>query len=87
MVSKRSRRNRRRQEHPPCPHCDQPDISLLRVVLTGEILRADATRLALLADLLQQTGLLHLAEESPALPVPRQQGTVHPFRRPDAARP
>ena len=25
----------------PCPYCDQPDASLLRLVLIGEILRAD----------------------------------------------
>jgi hypothetical protein len=37
----------------PCPHCDQPDTSLLRLVLMGEILRADETLLALLADVLQ----------------------------------
>jgi len=42
--------------HPPCPHCDQPDMSLLRLVLIGEILRADATVLVLLADLVQQSG-------------------------------
>ena len=27
--------------HQPCPHCDQPALSLLRLVLIGEILRAD----------------------------------------------
>jgi hypothetical protein len=86
MGSKRSRRNRRRQGHPPCPHCDQPNISLLRVVLTGEILRADATRLALLADVLQQTGLLHFSERPTAPPRRRQQGTVHMLRRPEAER-
>jgi hypothetical protein len=86
MESKRSRRSRRRQGPPPCPHCDQPDTSLLRLVLMGEILRADETLLALLADLLQQSGLLHVSEEPAALPVRRPQGTVHPFPRPDAER-
>lgn len=27
--------------HQPCPHGDQPDLCLLRLALTGEILRAD----------------------------------------------
>ncbi len=70
--------------HPPCPHCDQPDASLLRLVLIGEILRADATLLALLADVMQACGLLPCsteAEEPTAPPVRRQQGTVHRLRR------
>ena len=48
---------------PPCPHCDQPDTSLLRLVLIGEILRAEEPRLVWLADVMQQSGLWHLAEE------------------------
>jgi len=51
---------------PPCPHCDQSDMSLLRLVLLGEILRADETVLVLLVDLVQQSGLLHLSS-SPRL--------------------
>ena len=71
--------------HPPCPHCDQPDASLLRLVFIGEILRADENLLALLADLLQQSGLLCLSEKPEAPPVrPPQKGTLHTFRRPDA---
>ena len=66
---------------PPCPHCDQPDMSLLRLVLIGEILRADETLLALLADLLQQSGLLHLSEKPTAQRVRPQKGTVHTLRR------
>jgi hypothetical protein len=66
---------------PPCPHCDQPDTSLLRLVLIGEILRADETWLAFLADVLQETGLLELSEEPTAPPGPRQKGTVHLFQR------
>jgi hypothetical protein len=73
--------------YPPCPHCDQPDASLLRLVLIGEILRADETLLALLADLLQQSGLLRLSEESTAPPVRRQKGTVYTLRRSDAGGP
>lgn len=38
--------------HPPCPHGELPDTSVLRRVLMGAILHADATLLALLADLL-----------------------------------
>jgi hypothetical protein len=87
MVSKRSSHSSRRPGHPPCPHCDQPDTSLLRLVLMGEILRADETQLALLADLVQQTGLLHFSEMPTAPPRRRQKGTVHTLRRPDAARP
>ena len=70
--------------HPPCPHCDQPDASLLRLVLIGEILRADETLLALLADVMQACGLLPRsteAEEPTAPPVRRQQGTLHRLRR------
>ena len=67
--------------YPPCPHCDQPDTSLLRLVLIGEILRADETVLAGLADVLQGTGLLERSEEPTAPPVRRQKGTVHLFRR------
>jgi hypothetical protein len=81
MTSKRRRRSRRRQGHPPCPHGDQPDIALLRLGLIGEILRADATLLALLADVWQASGLLPRSEEPTALPVRRQQGTVQTCRR------
>ena len=63
---------------PSCPHCDQPDVSLLRVVLIGEILRADATLLVTLADLLQTSGLLPLAAAEPAATRRRlRQGTRH----------
>jgi hypothetical protein len=53
---------------PSCPHCDQPDVSLLRVVLIGEILRADEALLVTLADLLHTSGLLPLAAAEPAAP-------------------
>jgi hypothetical protein len=55
-------------------------------VLIGEILRADATLLALLADLLQQSGLVHLSEKPAAPPVRLQKGTLHTLRRSDADR-
>jgi hypothetical protein len=86
MVSKRSRHSSRRPGHPPCPHCDQPDTSLLRLVLVGEILRAEESQLALLADLVQQMGLLHFSARPTAPPRRRQQGTVHRLRRPEAER-
>ena len=86
MVSKRSKRIRR-PGHPSCPHCDQPDISLLRLVLIGEILRADETLLVLLADLVQQSRQLHCTEDPPTPSVRRRKGTVHTLRRSDADRP
>ena len=67
-----------------CPHCDQPDISLLRLVLIGEILRADETRLGLLTDIMQACGLLAPsaeAEEPAAARVRQQKGTLHVLRR------
>jgi hypothetical protein len=50
-------------------------------VLIGEILRADAPLLVRLADLVQQSGQWHHAEEPTAPPVRRRKGTVHPLRR------
>ena len=71
---------------PTCPHCDEPDISLLRLVLIGEIFRAEEPLLVLIADVLQQSGLLRLAEEPTARPRRRQPGTVQTFRWSDADR-
>jgi hypothetical protein len=66
---------------PSCPHCDRPDVSLLRVALMGEILHADETLLVTLADLLQTSGLLPLAAAEPAAPRRRlPQGTRHGLR-------
>ena len=62
-----------------CPHCDDPDISLLRLVLIGEILRADETRLLLLADVWQQAGLLAPLEE-PQAPALSTSGRLHLLR-------
>ncbi len=73
--------------HSPCPHGDQPDASLLRLVLMGDILRADATLLVLLADLLQQSGLLHLSEKPTAPRVQPQKGPLRTLRRSGADRP
>ena len=65
----------------PCPHCDQPDMSLLRLVLMDEIFRADETRLVLLADVMQRSGLLPLSDEPKVPHVRPQKGTLHVLRR------
>ena len=70
--------------HPWCPHCDRPDTSLLRLVLMGEILCIDETRLALLADVLQAMGLVQLSETPMVPPGQRQQGRLQRLRRPPA---
>ncbi len=68
----------------PCPHCDQPDVSLLRLVLIGEVLRADETLLVLLANVMQECGLLALsaeAKEPEAVRVRPQKDILHRLRR------
>lgn len=47
-----------------CTHCDHPDSSLLRVVLIGEIIRADDTTLTALANVFQALGLIDLYEDN-----------------------
>ena len=47
----------------PCEHCDSPDSSLLRVVLIGEIIRADDHMLYTLVDICETLGLLEFAED------------------------
>ena len=71
----------------PCPHCDQRDTSLLRLVLRGEILLADESLLVHLADVMCQCGLLQRcdeAEESEAVPVQPRQDTLRTLRQPGA---
>jgi len=46
----------------PCEHCDSPDSSLLRIVLIGEIIRADDRMLYTLVDICETLGLLEFAE-------------------------
>jgi len=65
----------------PCPYCDQPDASLLRLVLIAEILCADESLLVLLADVMQQAGLLQLSDEPKAPQVQPQKGTLRILRR------
>ena len=46
-----------------CSHCDNPDSSLLRIVLIGEIIRADEVTLYTMAEIFQTLGLLELSPE------------------------
>ncbi|MBM3223780.1 MAG: hypothetical protein FJZ47_08280 [Candidatus Tectomicrobia bacterium] len=50
-----------------CSHCDHPDSSLLRIVLIGEMIRADEETLYTMAEVLQSLGLLELADEGEAV--------------------
>src|SRR5262249_18570337 len=65
----------------PCPHDDQPAMSLLRLVLRGEILRAHAPTPLLCAELLQPSGFLRLADAPQAPPVRSPPGTRPVLRR------
>lgn len=49
-----------------CTHCDNPDSSLLRVVLIGEIIRADDATLSTMAEIFQALGLLIPLQEDDA---------------------
>ena len=46
-----------------CSHCDNLDSSLLRIVLIGEIIRADEAMLYTIAEIFQTLGLLELSQE------------------------
>ena len=46
-----------------CNHCDHPDSSLLRIVLIGEIIRADDATLSTIAEIFQSLGVLELLDE------------------------
>lgn len=46
-----------------CNNCESPNSSLLRVVLIGEIIRADEADLYILAELFSELGLLDLVED------------------------
>ena len=48
----------------PCPPGAQPETSVLRLLLIGATLRADATLLGLLADVMQACGLLQSSGEA-----------------------
>jgi len=62
---------------PSCPHCDQPDATLLRLVLIGELLRADETQLLPLAAVMEQCGLLSLAPAPDPTLEQTRQATIH----------
>jgi hypothetical protein len=51
---------------PPCPSCDPPEVSFLRLVLIKALFCAEEPQLLLLADLLQQCGLLQRTDEGDA---------------------
>jgi hypothetical protein len=53
----------------PCD-CDHPDVSLLRVVLIGEIVSADEETLYTLAEFCEAIGLLQLVDEDDRPPLP-----------------
>jgi hypothetical protein len=47
----------------PCEYCDQPDTSLLRIVLIGEIIRAEEDILYTLAGVCEALGLIQLSDD------------------------
>jgi hypothetical protein len=53
---------------PPCDHCEHPDTSLLRVVLIGEIIRADEDTLYTLAEVCEALDLMQLSEDDDSIP-------------------
>ena len=69
-------------ESPPYPPCDQPDVSLLLLVLIGELLVADETQLRRLAAVMQQCGLLQLAPAPDPALVQTRQATLQYLQRP-----
>ena len=68
-----------------CPHCDQPDATLLRLVLIGELLVADETQLLRLAAVMQQCGLLQLSPAPDSVLVQTRQATLQYLQRPDTS--
>jgi hypothetical protein len=70
---------------PPCPQCDQPDPTLLRLVLIGELLVADDTLLLRLAAVLRACGLLQPppAPDAPASALERtRKALLHYLQQP-----
>jgi hypothetical protein len=58
--------------------CDNPDASLLRVVMIGEIIRADETDLYDMAEVLDTLGFMHLSDSDVE---PPPQPTTPPTRK------
>jgi hypothetical protein len=54
----------------PCEYCDQPDVSLLRIVLIGEIIRAEEDTLYTLAGVCEALGLMQLSDDDNDDPPP-----------------
>jgi hypothetical protein len=65
-----------RRMQPPCLHCDEPDATSIRLALMTAIYCTDETMLALLTDLLNQSGLLAISEQLKAPRVQRQKDTL-----------
>ena len=63
---------------PSCPHCDDPAISFLRLVLITAILCAEETVLALLADVWQESVLLARADVPPVRSPPAMLPLLRP---------
>ena len=66
-------------QHPGPPGA-QPETSVLRLLLIGAILRADAAQLGLLADVMQACGLLQSSGEAEEPETTRgrpRKGTLH----------
>ena len=71
--------------HPPCPHCDPPGPTSLRLVLIGALFCADEPLLLRLAAVMQQGGLLQRAPapEAPASALGRaRKATRHACQQP-----
>jgi hypothetical protein len=68
----------------PCPHCEPPGVSPLRLVLIRALFCAEETLLLALAHVRQQGGLLPRADEAEAPTVAgvrAQQAPLHACRR------
>lgn len=65
----------------PCDHCDHPDISLLRIVLIGEIVCADDDTLYALAGICEALGLIQFSEEPDPPPPKTRKRTRGELRR------
>ncbi len=69
-TTSRSEQNEVMSVDQPCDHCDHPDSSLLRVVLIGEIIRAEDSVLYSLASICERLGLMQVTDEDDGLGVP-----------------
>jgi hypothetical protein len=66
----------------PCEHCDHPDVSLLRIVLIAEIIRAEDSTLYTLAGVCEALGMMQLSnEDDDTLPPQTQKRGKRNLRR------